>query len=180
MKPIFLIGYMGCGKSTLGRAIAAISDYRFIDLDTYIENRYRRTVNDIFRSSGEEKFREIERRILEEVSDFQDIVVACGGGTPCYFDNMRVMNEKGTTVFLTAPTQRIFSRLSLPNLKAKRPTIAGKTDEELLRFIEENLEKRINYYRQAAITFDSSKIETAEETAVTAAVLLKKIESVLK
>lgn len=173
MKPIFLIGYMGCGKSTLGRAVAAISRYQFIDLDTYIENRYHKSVKDIFRDSGEDRFREIERRMLEEVSDFEDVIVACGGGTPCYFDNMRIMNEKGVTVYLTVTAERLFARLSLPNLKAKRPTIAGKTDEELRRFIEENLEKRNPYYSRAALIFDSSAIETADETKVTAAELLE-------
>ena len=162
VKPIFLIGYMGCGKTTLGRAL-------FIDLDIYIENRYHRSIKELFALHGEEGFRKIERRMLEEVSEFERTVVACGGGTPCHFDNISLMNSKGITVYLTTPTERIAARLSLPGAKAKRPIIAGKTDGELKQFIDGNLKAREPYYSQASITFDSTDIETASTTESTAA-----------
>lgn len=169
VKPIFLIGYMGCGKTTLGRALSRQMGYEFIDLDIYIENRYHRSIKELFALHGEEGFRKIERRMLEEVSEFERTVVACGGGTPCHFDNISLMNSKGITVYLTTPTERIAARLSLPGAKAKRPIIAGKTDGELKKFIDGNLKAREPYYSQASITFDSTDIETASTTESTAA-----------
>ena len=178
MKPIFLIGYMGCGKTTLGRVLSRQMNYEFIDLDIYIENRYRHTIKELFRIYGEQHFREIERRMLEEVSDFERTVVACGGGTPCHFDNIKLMNDKGVTVFISAPVERIAARLSLPGAKAKRPIIAGKSNGELTQFIRENLKAREPYYSQATITFDSTDIETAAATEATAAILIKKLSSI--
>ena len=84
MQPIFLVGYMGCGKSTLGRTVSAITGCRFIDLDTYIEGRYHHTVKELFALHGESGFRDLERNMLHEVGQFEDVVVACGGGTPCF------------------------------------------------------------------------------------------------
>ena len=114
-------------------------------------------------------FRKIERKMLEEICEFERTVVACGGGTPCHFDNIALMNSKGTTVYLTTSAERIAARLSLPGAKAKRPIIAGKTDGELKQFIADNLKAREPYYSQASITFDSTDIETAAATEATAA-----------
>lgn len=180
MKPIFLIGYMGSGKSTVGRVLSEMLGCGFTDLDTYIENRRHKTVKDLFAAYGEEGFRRIEKSLLEEVCEFQDMVVACGGGTPCHGDNMATMSRHGTTVYLYAPTERLYSRLSRPRSKAKRPVIAGKSDEELLRFIADSLREREAYYRRADIVFDTSEIETAAETRLTAARLLERISPFLK
>ena len=87
-NPIFLIGYMAAGKTTLGRYAAREMRRDFIDLDKYIEARYRKSIADIFASDGEMRFREIERNMLHEVAEFDDVLVATGGGTPCFFDNM--------------------------------------------------------------------------------------------
>lgn len=171
MRPVFLIGYMGCGKTTLGRALSRKMGYEFIDLDIYIENRYRHSIKELFALHGEAGFRKIERKMLEEICEFERTVVACGGGTPCHFDNIALMNSKGTTVYLTTSAERIAARLSLPGAKAKRPIIAGKTDEELKQFIADNLKAREPYYSQASITFDSTDIETAAATEATAALL---------
>ena len=89
------MGYMGCGKSTLGRALADELGVQFIDLDAYIEERYHKKVSEIFAEMGEQDFRQMERRMLEEVAECSDVVVACGGGTPCYFDNVALMNSRG-------------------------------------------------------------------------------------
>lgn len=166
MKPIFLIGYMGCGKSTMGRAVSALTGVPFIDLDNYIEQRFHLTVKEIFAQRGEDGFRDVERRMLQEVADFEDVIVACGGGTPCFFDNMEYMNTHGTTVFLNTPIDRLHSRLMRG--RHKRPLIADKDDEELMTFIKEALAKRMNHYSKAQISFSSERLENKSEIANTA------------
>lgn len=166
MKPIFLIGYMGCGKSTMGRAVSALTGVPFIDLDNYIEQRFHITVKEIFAQRGEGGFRDVERRMLQEVADFEDVIVACGGGTPCFFDNMEYMNSHGTTVFLNTPIDRLHSRLMRG--RHKRPLIADKDDEELMTFIKEALAKRMEHYSKAQITFSSERLENKSEIANTA------------
>lgn len=166
MKPIFLIGYMGCGKSTMGRTVSALTGVPFIDLDNYIEQRFHLTVREIFAQRGEDGFRDVERRMLQEVADFEDVIVACGGGTPCFFDNMEYMNTHGTTVFLNTPIDRLHSRLMRG--RHKRPLIADKDDEELMTFIKEALAKRMDHYSKAQISFSSERLENKSEIANTA------------
>lgn len=180
MTPIFLIGYMGSGKTTLGRALAEKMQCEFIDLDHYIENRFHKTVKQIFAEFGEDRFRDIETRMLEEVADFTDVIVACGGGTPCFGRNIDVMREKGLVIYLYVSAQCLFNRLTLPHSKAKRPIIANKTDEELMDFIIENTQRRDPFYSKAHFKFDATKIETAPETVVTAAELEQEIRDYLK
>ena len=179
MTPIFLIGYMGSGKTTLGRALADKMQCEFIDLDHYIENRYHKTVKQIFAEFGEARFREIETHLLDEVSDFTDVVIACGGGTPCFGNNMELMRQKGLVVYLYVSVQCLFNRLTLPHSKAKRPIIANKSDEELMDFISENTKRRDPFYSKAHFKFDATKIETAPETVVTSAELEKEIQDYL-
>lgn len=157
---------MGCGKSTMGNAVSRLTGVQFIDLDNYIEGRYHMTVKEIFAKHGEDGFRDIERRMLQEVSDFEDVIVACGGGTPCFFNNMEYMNEHGTTVFLNTPIPRLHSRLMRG--RHKRPLIADKSDEELLVFIKEALAKRMEHYSKAQIEFSSERLENKSEIANTA------------
>lgn len=99
MKRIFLIGYMGSGKTTLGKAFARAMQLQFIDLDWYIEERFHKTVQELFAERGEEGFREVERNMLHEAGEFENVVIAAGGGTPCFFDNIDYMNRVGDTVF---------------------------------------------------------------------------------
>ena len=157
---------MGCGKSTMGRAVSALTGVPFIDLDNYIEQRFHLTVKEIFAQRGEDGFRDVERRMLQEVADFEDVIVACGGGTPCFFDNMEYMNTHGTTVFLNTPIDRLHSRLMRG--RHKRPLIADKDDEELMTFIKEALAKRMNHYSKAQISFSSERLENKSEIANTA------------
>lgn len=166
MRPIFLIGYMGCGKSTMGRAVSELTGFPFIDLDNYIERRFHHSVKEIFAEKGEEGFRDVERRMLQEVADFEDVIVACGGGTPCFFDNMEYMNERGTTVFLNTPIPRLYTRLMRG--RHKRPLIADKSDEELLVFIKEALARRMEHYLKAQIEFSSERLESKTEIENTA------------
>ncbi len=146
---IFLTGYMGCGKSTIGRKVAALMGINFIDLDKYIEERNFKSVPDIFAQEGENAFRLKERQALQEVAQFEDIVVGTGGGAPCFFDNMTQMNRAGITIYL-APDNEILA-FRLLKSKTERPLIAGKNKEELIRFIESALEKRSPFYEQSKI-----------------------------
>ena len=111
MKRIFLIGYMGSGKTTLGKAYARENELAFIDLDWYIEERMHQSISDLFAKQGEAGFRELERKMLHEAGEFEDTVIACGGGTPCFFDNMEYMNAAGDTVFLDVHPDVLFRRL---------------------------------------------------------------------
>lgn len=157
MTRIILIGYMGAGKTTLGHALAKRLQLQFIDLDLYIEERYRKTIAQIFAEKGEEGFRLIEQRMLHEVAEFEDVIISTGGGTPCFFDNIDYMNSQGATVFLDVPVERLFIRLSIA--RNKRPLIKEKSDEELRTFIIEQLAKRTPYYSKATYTFVADKLE---------------------
>ena len=157
MIRIFLIGYMGAGKTTLGKAFARAMGLTFVDLDWYIEERFHKTVSQIFAERGEEGFRELEKRMLHEASDFEDVVISVGGGTPCFFDNMDYMNQVGETVFLDVDIKVLFRRLKVA--KQQRPLLANKTDEELMTFIQEALQKRLPHYTKAKYVFNGEKLE---------------------
>ena len=129
MTRIFLIGYMCSGKTTLGRAFALKMGLQFIDMDWYIEGRFHKTVKQIFAELGEGAFREMERKMLHEVGDFEDVMIATGGGTACFFDNVQYMNQQGQTVYMKADIDTLFNRLQIG--KAKRPLLMNKTDEEI-------------------------------------------------
>lgn len=146
---IYLVGYMGCGKSTIGRKVADILGINFIDLDKFIEERYFKSVPAIFAEEGESGFREKERISLQEVSRFENIVVGTGGGAPCFFDNMEVMNNNGVTVYIAPDTPILATRLL--KSKTERPLIAGKSREELISFINNALVKRAPFYEKSKI-----------------------------
>ncbi len=146
---IYLIGYMGSGKSTLGHQLADRLGLTFFDLDKFIEERNYKTIPQLFTELGEEGFRMRERKALEEVSDFMDVVIATGGGAPCFFDNMELMNRTGITVFLDIETSVLAERLL--NSKTDRPLIRGKMRHELTAFIDEMMLKRRPFYEMAEI-----------------------------
>jgi shikimate kinase len=152
---------MGSGKTTIGKKLSKELHLQFIDLDAFIENRYRKSVGEIFAEKGEAAFREIERKTLEEVAQFENVVISTGGGTPCFFNNMAVMNEAGTTIHIKVSVDELARRLSLS--KDKRPLIKGKTPEELKLFITDNLEKRKSFYNQADYVFDAEQLETKND-----------------
>lgn len=157
MIKVVLIGYMGAGKTTVGKALAAELGLTFYDLDWYISMRYHRTVSEIFAERGEEGFRDLERRMLHEVAEFENVIISCGGGTPCFFDNMEYMNSLADTIYLKADPDVLAMHLKMG--KGKRPLIEGKTPEELESYIRESLAVREPYYKQAKYTLDVSLLD---------------------
>lgn len=131
----------------MGRTLALSLNMTFIDLDTFLEEKYFRTIPQIFAEEGEANFRLKERKVLEEVAAFDDVIVATGGGAPCFFDNVDLMNNSGLCFFLDVATSSLVSRLI--TAKTERPLIKGKSPEELHGFIEEMMEKRRPFYEKA-------------------------------
>ena len=165
MKRIVLIGYMGSGKTTVGRALAKEIGLPFYDLDWYIESRMRKKVSQIFAEQGEEGFRRIERNMLHEVAEFENIVISCGGGTPCFFDNMDYLNQQAQVVYLKAQPEVLHKHLLM--CKGDRPLLKGKTPDELIQFIREQLEKREPFYSKANYTLDVSLMDNYEKIKIT-------------
>lgn len=161
MRRIILVGYMGSGKTTVGRALAKALGLQFYDLDWYIESRRRKTVAQIFAERGEEGFREIERNMLHEVAEFENIVLSCGGGTPCFFDNIDYLNQQGDVIWLKASPEVLYKHLLMG--KTERPLLKGKSSEELVSFIREQLEHREPYYSKATHVLDVSLMDTYEK-----------------
>ena len=153
---IFLIGFMGSGKSTMGRALASELDLTFIDLDSFLDEKYFKTIPQIFAEEGEESFRRKERKVLEEVCSFDNVILATGGGAPCFFDNMKLMNKSGFCVFLDVDVTSLVNRLI--HAKTERPLIKGKSPEELHEFIEGLLAKRRPFYEKARYILTGSEI----------------------
>ncbi len=157
MTRIFLTGYMGAGKTTLGKAFAKKQGLSFIDLDWYIEERYHKSVGELFAERGEAGFRELERAMLHEVGAFEDVVISTGGGAPCFYDNMEFMNKNGQTIFLDVRPEVLFRRLR--GAKQQRPILRDKTDEELQAFIISALEARAPFYTRARYIFNADELE---------------------
>lgn len=168
---LFIIGYMACGKTTFGKALARAMGREFIDLDFYIEQRFRMSVSEIFAQKGEAEFRRIESNVLKEVGEFQDVIISCGGGTPCFYDNIEWMNLHGTTVWLNTPTERIVERLIANS--SRRPLMAGKTPDEIRDTVGAGLSARLPYYSQARIHFSGRELENRTQIANTVTTFLK-------
>lgn len=164
-SPIFIIGYMACGKTTFGRALAKKLNREFIDLDFYIEQRFRKRIPEIFGERGEDGFRRIERNMLQEAGEFENVVISCGGGTPCFFDNMDYMLERGTTVWLQASEQRITERLLINS--TNRPLMKGKSKEEIEKAVAEGLMARTPHYSRAGIHFSGEYLEDRRQIDTT-------------
>ena len=164
---MFLLGYMGSGKSTLGFPLARRMRLRFVDLDCHIEENEGRSVAEIFASDGEQSFRELEHRYLKEyIAANDNFVMSTGGGTPCFYDNMEMMNAAGRTVYLKLDPGMLASRLS--NSKTVRPLVADKSEDELMEYIEKTLAVREEYYNKASVIIanpsrDVSKLATVLE-----------------
>lgn len=157
MKRIILVGYMGSGKTTVGKALSKETGMMFYDLDWYIESRMRKSVSQIFAEKGEEGFRKIEYNMLHEVAEFEDVIISCGGGTPCFFDNMDYLNQQGDVVYLKATPETLYKHLLMA--KVERPLLKGKSSEELVAYITEHLKERAPFYKKARYTLDVNVLD---------------------
>ncbi|MDR3651771.1 MAG: shikimate kinase [Paludibacter sp.] len=157
MKRVFLIGYMGSGKTTIGKLLAKELGYNFVDMDTHIEEKHFKTVSQIFSEIGESEFRILEQQCLHEVAEFENVIISTGGGAPCFFDNMEYMKTHGLTVYLKHSAADLCERLEASHAN-KRPLLADRKGEELNRFIAEGLDKREPFYAQAEYSI-SGEIE---------------------
>ena len=158
---IFLIGFMGCGKTTLGRKLAARLDYAFFDLDHIFEAQAGMSIAEYFAAFGEAAFREAESGVLKDTVYPANAVISTGGGLPCFFDNMEWMNAHGTTVYIKLSPKTLADRLE--HEKHKRPVLNGRNEKELAAFIEEKLLEREVFYNKAKIIADGIGL-TAEKT----------------
>jgi len=151
--PIFLIGFMGSGKTTWGRKLANATERAFIDLDDEIVNEAGMPIPDYFAEHGEAAFRTLESQVLKNLPLEQPAVVATGGGTPCYFDNMAWMNKRGKTIYLYLPPKALWSRLMQTDIAA-RPALQGLTGKALLDDITAKLADRTLHYQLATHIVD--------------------------
>lgn len=161
MQRIILIGYMGAGKTTVGKQLADNLGLMFYDLDWYITSRMHRTVAQIFEESGEEGFRKMEHNMLHEVAEFENVVLSCGGGTPCFFDNMDYLNQQGETVYLKATPEVLYAHLKMG--KTVRPLLLNKTPEEVEAFVKEQLAQREPYYLKAKHVLDVNLLDSYDK-----------------
>lgn len=156
---IFLVGFMGCGKSTKAKQLANLLECPVIDIDAVIVAEQGMSIADYFAIYGEATFRALERETLRRFDYPETCVVATGGGLPCYFDNMDWMNENGTTVYLEMTPAQLASRL---HNREKRPLLIGMDDEQLLNFITGKLEERNPFYHKAHLSINAFDLDAKE------------------
>lgn len=149
---IFLIGFMGSGKTTHGQKIARMTGYEFIDMDRWITEKEGASIPEIFKVHGESHFRELETIAIKELGHRDKIVIATGGGAPCHNNNMEIMKNSGLTVYLKMNSEELYNRLV--HSKNERPLLRDKTDEEMRSYIEELLKEREPCYSQADMVID--------------------------
>ena len=140
---------MGCGKSKLGKGLAAKINQPFIDLDDMVAAKYQMTIPELFAAHGENGFREREKDVLQNSAITKNAIIATWGGAPCFFDNMEWMNKNGLTVFIDSPVKVLADRLI--NARVERPLVKGKSYEELVEFIDMKLKERRPFYEQAHV-----------------------------
>lgn len=157
---VFLVGFMGAGKSVIGRRLAKSLDLSFYDLDEEIESRYKMSVSSIFQKYDEACFRKLETSVLESFSDKDNFVLSCGGGTPCFGNNMELLNSLGTTIYIKLSAEELAGRIA--NSFHKRPLTEGKSETELAGYVEATLKSREPFYEKSKITIDGSNSDKDE------------------
>lgn len=157
---VILVGFMGSGKTTLGKRVASKLGVPFVDSDHEIEGHFGKSISEIFVEFGESHFREIEAEYINALDLREDFVLATGGGMPCFSDNMSRLNQLGTTFYLQRSPKELAHRLI--NAKSKRPLIEGMQEDELLQYVENTLLKREEYYQQSQIILSRSEQKPEE------------------
>ncbi|MCF8364669.1 MAG: AAA family ATPase [Bacteroidales bacterium] len=157
---IYLVGYMGSGKSTIGKQLARKLNFEHLDLDDYFEETYKISIMDFFSKYDEETFRQIETKMLIKSFEFKDHVISTGGGTPCFNDNINLINRQGLSVYIQMHPASLFTRLK--NAKRPRPRTAMLDDESLMKRIEDDMLVREHFYQQAQLTVKGESIVIEE------------------
>jgi shikimate kinase len=161
MKKIILLGYMGCGKSTIANTLSGLIQIPYVDLDEYIEKKTNLTINQIFENHGEIYFRKLEHTFFAELLHLpEQLIIGLGGGTPCYANNHELLKgDEVLSIYLKASIDTLFNRLA--SNKSKRPLIADKSDDEMKEFIAKHLFDRSYYYNHAQykVSVDDKSIE---------------------
>lgn len=170
MKNVFLIGFMGVGKTTFGKKLAAALGLEFVDMDEAIELMEKKTVSEIFESMGEARFRELEQHWLKNFEQHGKLV-ATGGGAPCFGNALELMNDKGITIYLQRPAAELTHRLF--HAQKKRPLLKDRSKDELLAYVSDVLRQRELFYEQADIILDRNQ-QTVEQAKKSLSTLKKK------
>jgi shikimate kinase len=158
---LYLIGMPGCGKSTISRELASKLKLSRIDLDEEIVKAEGMSIEEIFSKHGEEYFRQTERKILESFPAANRMIIATGGGAPCFFDNIDYMNQAGITIYLDVPASTLTERLTGPGQNI-RPMVKNKSRAEVQEFVENKLKERIGFYKKATIQISGANIKTSQ------------------
>jgi shikimate kinase len=149
-RHVVLLGMPACGKTTIGRKLARLSSMPFVDTDAFIVTQTGKTITEIFDEQGEEGFRKLERQTLEHLLSLTDpAIIAVGGGTPCFFDNMTLIKENALTIYLKIDAECLLPRLARDR---RRPLVRDKSREELMKYIVDTLSFRKPYYEQSDFT----------------------------
>lgn len=153
---------MGSGKSTAGRKLSSAADMNFIDLDNYIEKKTEQSITEIFEKKGQDHFRRIENHCLKEIINKDNFVLSCGGGTPCFFNNMSLMNKNGVTIYLEMDVNDLYYRIK--QSQDTRPLVKEMSDNSLLNFISSSLKEREKFYKMAHHTVNAINLDVSALT----------------
>ncbi len=151
MKNIYLLGFMGSGKSFFGKSLSQRFDLNYLDLDEFIEATFKLSIPQIFNSIGEKGFRKNEANLLRKTIEFNQYIISCGGGTPCFHDNMKWIKDHGISIYLKTSEELLFKRLN--DQKEGRPLISSMSDDDLKHFISMKIKEREKFYEQADYTY---------------------------
>ena len=157
MDRIYIVGYMGAGKTTAARHLASHLGWEVVDTDALFEEKFKISVCDFFNKYDEPLYRKLESEVLKSTESLENVVISTGGGTACYFDNMEWMNQHGLTVFLRISQKAVVDRLL--HAKRKRPLAEGKSEAELTEFVQRHYTSRLPYYEQAQITVKAEDLD---------------------
>ncbi len=161
MKPLFIVGFMGAGKSTVGRRLAKALGLKFLDTDLFIEYRFRCSISQMFAEVGEERFRKREHIVAEELSGMEDCVIATGGGLPCFSGNMELLNDSGITIYLHATDRILAKRLCI--CKRSRPAVCNLSDSEIEEFVCRKMQERRPIYETAQLHISVEQLTDKED-----------------